>query len=1401
MLTKNNIPSKIFLLTLAGILFLSGFFVFQRQSAEAQSDAIAVRVFTNYDHLSPSAWYRSKGFQGNPTPIKVDGYDAVQDGRTVYVNVANVVSSGKCYRSGTNCQNDADCGGGTCDGSPHCCSLTSTLYTNIYLISYNQDAGANTISIFNKILANWKFNTNLTEPGTCFKPQTAAPSCASQGDCSSPYSCVIPSGSTAGTCQQNCLADSDCASGYYCNSSKAATTRDVNRLAALNDLKAAIESYQSRQGHYPLLSSGTFQTGKTVSTWPSWNSEFASELGAATPVDPINKLGDCGGSQYDPNTCWDAIGKTFAGTIPDSLPPQSYVFAYSTDATGQTYNACSNMETGLISQADGACRGKSISSQSPVINCDNLIGSANQPFIGYVKVTDPANQPLTSFEIYSLDNSFTVSDAGDPNQKKITAAAPVASVNPYTFAVSVTDAAGNGSRAQCSINITSQSRYIYPIPDQRVAVDKILNFTVYAYNSTKDYTGLDFNFNSPLSMRCNGPITILTDGRAKCDVSVSAKSPGEYQVIVSAGPSYTSQQFKLNVVDNPPVMKPINCAPTVRVGQAYSCQLSATDPEGQMVRFVLGGDVPPGLSNGSTVIGSAMITGVPNLAKATPFNIIVTPFDVPYYVSGASSSFSLQVNNYCGDGTWQSPNFEGKGGRNNDGFEDCDCGNYSSKDCIAHSSETNVSKSDNSTVLWQYGCKSNCSAANDGWCGDNVSQDGEYDLFKAASGRESVLGKIIQHGKVDYGEQCDDGNAVDGDGCNTDSAKCQYTCGDGAVNDGLYSSFPPGGIKKENYVLWGEISSFHSRAIAKNDASQVEQCDDGNNIDGDGCNTFTAKCQHVCGDGHLDANEQCDVERKDAATAENLGGKKCQDSYGPIAGRRWDGGALHCVASTCQFDTGHCVYYDDVSGHVGQALNGSNAPGVIVSVNYDGTTYSGTSDASGNFVIKNVPHRAPTTHVISTSGGSCAFADRSKSGNTSCLSTSQTSIMNGPLSGLQFYVFPSDWAGQYAFVLSWDGPTDLDSHLSFGSNHIYYRSRSGGGSSLDWDDRTSSGHEVISINQIAAGSLYSYYVNNYGHQYSNKANFNTTANVKVFHRDASGASLLSQFPVYSENNSSNYWNVMSFTGSASTIEPITLINSYGNGSTISISGSVMNAITGDPIAGATASIQFDNKESLTFSAVSNASGNFVIANIPNNDVMTETRTMTITASGFKKTTEDLSLAASSPNKPYYLFPDSWTGNAAIVLNWNNPPRDLDAHLNYYTCEISYMNKGVECLGLMLDRDDQNVDYQDPPDNDLTKGQETISRYSTVTVGGEANSLHDYYVDNYSGGNFNNSIRVRFFVVDGNGNAQLVRECTAENRPEKYWDVFRFYDVFYDPSDNYYQPAGVTCKNTYSYTAP
>jgi len=72
---------------------------------------------------------------------------------------------------------------------------------------------------------------------------------------------------------------------------------------------------------------------------------------------------------------------------------------------------------------------------------------------------------------------------------------------------------------------------------------------------------------------------------------------------------------------------------------------------------------------------------------------------------------------------------------------------------------------------------------------------------------------------VESGEECDDGNVVDGDGC---SALCavEHICGNGVVTG-------------------------------------TEQCDDGNVLDADGCSSACA-IEHICGNGVKTNAEQCD---------------------------------------------------------------------------------------------------------------------------------------------------------------------------------------------------------------------------------------------------------------------------------------------------------------------------------------------------------------------------------------------------------------------------------------------------------------------------------------------------------------------------------------------------------------
>ena len=94
--------------------------------------------------------------------------------------------------------------------------------------------------------------------------------------------------------------------------------------------------------------------------------------------------------------------------------------------------------------------------------------------------------------------------------------------------------------------------------------------------------------------------------------------------------------------------------------------------------------------------------------------------------------------------------------------------------------------------------------------GDVVEGKGDYEL--------------CGDNKIDPGEECDDGNTQDNDGCSSDcmNEKGDYgMCGNSVIDDG-------------------------------------EQCDDGNTQDNDGCSSLCQTEYEYCGDGTKNEGEECD---------------------------------------------------------------------------------------------------------------------------------------------------------------------------------------------------------------------------------------------------------------------------------------------------------------------------------------------------------------------------------------------------------------------------------------------------------------------------------------------------------------------------------------------------------------
>jgi cysteine-rich repeat protein len=155
-------------------------------------------------------------------------------------------------------------------------------------------------------------------------------------------------------------------------------------------------------------------------------------------------------------------------------------------------------------------------------------------------------------------------------------------------------------------------------------------------------------------------------------------------------------------------------------------------------------------------------------------------------------------------------------------------------------------------------------------CGDGIVHYGEEcddGNLQERDGCSSVC--VIEYsvcgdGVLEWDEQCDDGNTVDGDDCN---ASCLLElCGDGTVNNSGTEGCDDG-----NTVDGDGCSASCLLEVCGNGVvtSGTEECDDGNTVDGDGC---AADCTYelVCGDGYVAPpnNEECD-------DGNNEGGDAC----------------------------------------------------------------------------------------------------------------------------------------------------------------------------------------------------------------------------------------------------------------------------------------------------------------------------------------------------------------------------------------------------------------------------------------------------------------------------------------------------------------------------------------------
>ncbi|WP_143331149.1 YfaP family protein [Burkholderia aenigmatica] len=113
-------------------------------------------------------------------------------------------------------------------------------------------------------------------------------------------------------------------------------------------------------------------------------------------------------------------------------------------------------------------------------------------------------------------------------------------------------------------------------------------------------------------------------------------------------------------------------------------------------------------------------------------------------------------------------------------------------------------------------------------------------------------------------------------------------------------------------------------------------------------------------------------------------------------------------------------------------------------------------------------------------------------------------------------------------VLTWGAePRDLDSHMTYPGNHVYFRSKRGVDANLDVDDTDGYGPETVTLERKRDGDTYVYAV----HDYSDRDAPGTTAlsqsQAKVF--VYVGESLVRTYYV-PRNQPGNLWTVFRITG-------------------------------------------------------------------------------------------------------------------------------------------------------------------------------------------------------------------------------------------------------------------------------
>jgi len=298
-----------------------------------KGDALGIRIMKNQEHYAIDDWYEKQGFGGSPKEITVNGFEALEEGRTIYINAANAANATS--------------------------ATSSDIWSNVYIFSYNQNASPYAQEIWKRISSNIGFLINLTNNNVC----AVGASIFTKED-SLPIPC-----STTIDCQKQCASGPNSCSGIiYCQAVKSFIKRDLKRLGQIRKIEENLRNYGATHAtcsitarsclsnsdcptgetclkKYPNLEGGTFMPNTSYSKWPSWQSGLGNALGWAVPVDPLNIFSALPPSRsgsiitaFNPETYFDSTNNTFY------CPTGSKLYSYASRPDGRTYSLSFDLE-------------------------------------------------------------------------------------------------------------------------------------------------------------------------------------------------------------------------------------------------------------------------------------------------------------------------------------------------------------------------------------------------------------------------------------------------------------------------------------------------------------------------------------------------------------------------------------------------------------------------------------------------------------------------------------------------------------------------------------------------------------------------------------------------------------------------------------------------------------------------------------------------------------------------------------------------------------------------------------------------------------------------------------------------------------------------------------------------